>query len=881
MIFVESLIVFVIIAGIWLLVSALMFKKLNKARIKGVILIFLAFVGVGAALLAAGHFLEWHETNEFCTGLGCHAMEPVYESYTEPENNTFMETHYEHNVTCAQCHSGPGLTGLGTSFLPVPKEMWGQFIAGHDPDDLGGHVPSENCLKGCHEHAHVDWQFEAPMPEGQGYSMDDGEVLWNRMLIYHPMTENGTDLSELEKLENCKECHDPRLNGFGFAAGACPVCHDVDREEMELHGEYTCFMAPCHRNEEGEAVQPKIRGHAEIEGHCTSCHDRNHPDDATVPYTVTTEMGTFQVNTTFCTGCHEEAYAELEEAETKHFSSNECQDCHKDHKNRPQCADCHEQGSGIEPQHNVTAPFENCTSCHGEGGHNPLEINFQAPDIAQSSGIISTDFCNSCHQSDVYDTFEDGRLHEKEEFTTDCLACHEVHEEDVDCLSCHTEGGFGGLAEPPGHSVSPPFDSCNECHTEGHFPTELNLTVFRTGHTDPIEDDFCVNCHYDDNPQFHGEQKQELTDSGFSHVALQCSTCHESHDDSDVDCTSCHDDVTAPLPIHDTQEQYGECLECHESGHAPREVKFMAPDIGADFCAEVSCHGDAGSEVTVFQSYGGKHKSRYDCDSCHESHISYDSGFTPDFNCTQCHSDSPPDHTGPQRYEDCLTCHNSAHDPANRAYRPGYNLSQRDYMTRYFVMGGGLTRVNFNWVSRGNHEVYNDCGLCHPSSQKSNYSAAAQAVMNINGTDCSENCHSWIDPLTTGTPFSHLTSSPNPFPKHSQIFNNATTGGCAGFCHQGNPANPNYDGTGHGTVTDCATSNCHANPQGFESTGGISHKKHSEHLDLVDLKCSEACHSLSGQPLEGGCYDCHKSGHDPRILSSSPCYTCHVNNLEP
>jgi len=74
MIFVESLILFVIIAIFWLLVTMLVFRKLNKTRTKGVVLIILAFIGVGAVFFAVGHFLEWHETSEFCADL-CHSME--------------------------------------------------------------------------------------------------------------------------------------------------------------------------------------------------------------------------------------------------------------------------------------------------------------------------------------------------------------------------------------------------------------------------------------------------------------------------------------------------------------------------------------------------------------------------------------------------------------------------------------------------------------------------------------------------------------------------------------------------------------------------------------------------------------------------------------
>ena len=64
MLFVEALFVFVLIAFIWLLVTLIMFKKLNKTRITGVMLILLAFIAVGAVIFVVGHFTS----QEFAIG---------------------------------------------------------------------------------------------------------------------------------------------------------------------------------------------------------------------------------------------------------------------------------------------------------------------------------------------------------------------------------------------------------------------------------------------------------------------------------------------------------------------------------------------------------------------------------------------------------------------------------------------------------------------------------------------------------------------------------------------------------------------------------------------------------------------------------------------
>jgi len=755
----------------------IIFKKLNKTRIKGVILIFLAFIAVAVIIFIVGHFLEYHETNEFC-GEFCHAMDTHYSSYIQPKNNTYMDTHFDNNVTCAQCHSGPGFMGQVKAYLGVPNEMWGEYIVGYDIEDMGGHVPSENCLKGCHEEAEVDWIFEAPKPKGEGYSEIDGELVWQRMEIYHPYTENGTSLKALEDLETCQDCHDPRDNSFGFAAEACHICHDVDEDELEHHGEYTCFMATCHRDESGEPVQPKLRGHGIVEDHCMVCHSRDHPEDAFVPYQITNSQGlTLSVNSSFCSACHEETYEMLSNISTKHFTETGCQECHLQHKTRPECLDCHEEGGAYEPIHQITTPFDECSNCH-ESAHEPLKISFNITNV-------SKDFCSdvSCHGG------PDGEVYELESYG------------------------------------------------------------------------FKHNDSYDD-----------------------CTTCHEIHAEEEIDCLSCHSqEGVAPLLSHSIENQYENCLECHESGHAPLNITFTLPNVQNDFCSDASCHGGTDGEYYQFENYGGRHKELYsNCTSCHTIHINYDDVLTVEKRCLDCHSSSPSDHTGPYTNEDCLACHNSPHDPKNIALRPGYNLSQRDYMINYLEWNNDRV-TSFGWVKRGNHLEYGSCTLCHASAEEPIYPTSAQNLMNISGTDCSLGCHSWIDTTTTGRPNVLLTSTPNPFSGHlDEIFNNATGGGCAGTCHQLNPSIPDYSGSGHGTVANCLNSDCHG--PGFDNRDW-EHVEHEHNLDLLGIVCGEVCHKPlfpdEGEPIDGGCYDCHKSGHDPRIMNVSPCYTCHFDNLPP
>ncbi|MEE9152205.1 MAG: hypothetical protein V3U20_10300, partial [Thermoplasmata archaeon] len=352
-----------------------------------------------------------------------------------------------------------------------------------------------------------------------------------------------------------------------------------------------------------------------------------------------------------------------------------------------------------------------------------------------------------------------------------------------------------------------------------------------------------------------------------------------------VDCLSCHGQPdVAPLPPHNIQNPYDDCGSCHESVHAPLNITFGVPNLQNDFCSDVSCHGGPEGEYTIFENYGGRHKEKnsvpmYDCIDCHTPHISYDQELSVNYKCLDCHSSSPPDHTGPYTNEQCLDCHNSPHNPLNRAPGPGYGLSQRDYMNASLTQFIENLDSPFNWSRRGNHEEYSDCTECHASAEESIYPAAALSLMNVSGTDCtSGSCHSWIDTTSTGTPYDLLTSATE-WLNHTEIFNNATDGGCAGTCHQSNPSSPVYDGSGHGDIANCLNDDCHGQNGVFDPD---IHEDHKDMLSLSGLTCSDVCHKpniLDEDPIiNGGCYDCHKSGHDPRIMDTSPCITCHATN---
>lgn len=577
MIFVEALLVFALIAIIWMLVMLVIFRKGNKAKIKGVTLMLLAFVAVGAAIFAVGHFLEWHEQNEFCNAF-CHAMDPQYESYTEPENNAYMEAHHENDVTCAQCHSGPGFEGQFNSYLAVPNEVWGEYIGGYDPDDLGGHVPNENCMKGCHEEAGIDWKFEAPMPAGEGYSVVDGEVVWLTMEIYHPYTMNGTDLKLLEDSGSCKDCHDPRANSFGLTAETCETCHDIGHEELEEHGEATCSMVTCHDDGSDPPTVPTFRGHAEVGEHCMVCHKQAHPDEAIVPYSVTNSLGvTFEVDSEFCGDCHHDTYDKFELGDTHLFTG--CEGCHETHKTYEDCLSCHE--TSRVPDHGITDPHDDCTECHDP--HDP-----QGKSPHPGGGRSQSDYM-STYAPNSYDWVKRGH-----------------HPTPATCSDCHVSPGIVRYPVAAQSLMNASGQDCSgSCHewidttTTGNPYTLLISSNEFSEHEDLFEEDDdeeqggCAGrCHQSDpgNPVLDGSGHGTITNclNSDCHGGDFPGDIHDDHKDALEDDhwigTTRPLDITCDKVCHkglddDFEPINGGCYACHQSGHVPRIVD-TSPCIG-------------------------------------------------------------------------------------------------------------------------------------------------------------------------------------------------------------------------------------------------------------------------------------------------------------
>lgn len=803
-------------------------KKLgfSKFHIIFILIGIVVVIIIGMVLLP-----ETEDEKEAVCGEDCH--QENYMGYNNPQENSFMAVHVENEVECWDCHLG--------------EEVENKFHAPH------GEITAKNCQIGCH--GQMDWKIEAPLSE----------------LIWHPYTDNGSNIGNLKNLKSCVSCHDPRTNSMGLGAETCVLCHDITSDELESHGEDTCSISPCH-SESPEMTVDKT-GHINVEGHCSLCHNKAHPEDAFVYYDIVIKNETFSVESSFCESCHNESANSLNITGGSH-EVNMCIQCHTEHDNSLDCTGCHLES---ELDHPSGESYGDCKDCHITGGHEPKNLEFPT----SKSQVLSDSFCSdsSCH-ADVYNEIElelDGKLHGQEDFDEDCIQCHETHSENVPCFSCHDRD------KEPDHDILEPFDDCTECHVSGHDNGNITFTNFNETE---LTSSFCEVCHEG--------VAQEIMIKIPEHALISCQVCHEDARGEAITCDSCH--VTgkaADPPDHSAEIPFNDCEKCHDTAHDPGDISSFDVDFSNnDFCA--SCHSDEPlNQYTIYSQYGANHTQNFvKCtSSCH-------SGHNTQVTCTSsiCHEgiNFPASHY-PYKSTECQDCHRSTHDPTNSAPRPGSSLSQKEYMENYFVFDKVRLKNTFSWQLRGNHNLVDPCDLCHDSAILINYTDSSLPLLNLTGADCAQGCHKWVDLNTTQDPFVLLNSS---ITKHnSEIFNNASRGGCVGYCHQKNPSLPDLNGSKHGVITNCLDAECHEDQ--FEGGNqSQTHRDHEKGLEDAQVNCFSVCHTdmdgdhsdcigchshyaqygrvpYSEKLVAGGCYGCHKSGHDPALLPDGPCKDCH------
>ncbi len=432
--------------------------KRDKWMLFGGLLFFIAIIVI---IVAGTVAYEYMESPEFC-GTFCHIMEPYYDSYTSPGNNSMMALHVDTDIGCSSCHEGPGFIGKVEGLLRSIPEAYYYYTNTYDPENLGGDVSRDYCLK-CHD------GNTANVP---------GIVETAINTFINPHID--------EKL--CTECHLTHYEGFGLSENSCSLCHGISLENFEE-------MLSAHSKRTGED--------------CMECHNRKHPDDALISFNEYPDI----INTEFCSDCHGEDVKRYNSGEHK---SESCMDCHNEHDMLTidfyRCLDsCHELAIG----HDST--LSNCSVCHD------LSTVHLKPGIDLDNKFASI-ICSTCHAAEN-SSYENSYTPESLEIYGEngCIDCHDEHKSIIyphliippydDCSSCHsTYDKVSTVHDRTGISylsfVDIENEFCSNCHS-GEFTrfsrelhNAMNCTDCHGEHnTVRVKFNYCISCH--DLPSDH------------------------------------------------------------------------------------------------------------------------------------------------------------------------------------------------------------------------------------------------------------------------------------------------------------------------------------------------------------------------------------------
>ena len=474
-----SVIVLFLIALIWTGVIFLSFKRMighqtkrDKRMLLGGLLLFIAMIVIVVAGTVA---FEYMESPQFC-GTFCHVMEPYYDSYLQPGNNSMMAIHVATEISCSNCHDEHGIIGRIQGLLGAIPEAFLYYTNSYDPEDLGGEVSREACLK-CHDGS------TATVP---------GYVTIAAGTIVNPHADE----------KKCTDCHNLHHEGFGLSENACSLCHGTSLDNFE----------------------GMLSGHAERAGtDCMSCHNRKHPDDARISFTEYPAL----INTDFCSDCHG---GDVERLNSESHESESCMDCHNEHGalsiNFNNCYEsCHDPPSG----HDATT--SSCSVCHDTS-----TIHLKSGiDLGESFSDI---ICSNCHAAEN-SAYESSFTPESLEIYGDngCIDCHSEHKAISyphlktspfnDCGSCHsTYNKASTVHDRTGISyldfLGITEDFCSDCHA-GEV-TRLNSELHNAWE--------CIDCHSE-----HGILKIDFnkceschdspSDHDTSLTSCSGSTCHD------------------------------------------------------------------------------------------------------------------------------------------------------------------------------------------------------------------------------------------------------------------------------------------------------------------------------------------------------------------
>ncbi len=287
-------------------------------------LILLTVFIVLAGVFGVSASLAYMENPNVCSK--CHAMEPFYKSYSDPEDYILIQTHKNEGITCIDCHSPSGRENWDKVRTTILKKMVSYVYIGNVTADTSMLKP--DCTK-CHD---IDTTFSVTEinPHGGVQSCEVSCHLVHEDLILGDFVEM-----------DCAECHVEPDVGGKHANVDCVGCHPT-------HGRIPSCTG-CHALHDGSNLRVE-------NSECLECHGGSAHTIAVGTYDASST-----ISTATCGACHDEQYLKL--GNSMHGNMGTCVGCHSSHGKINPCLDCHY--SNHMGAHSL---LDECLACHNVGG---------------------------------------------------------------------------------------------------------------------------------------------------------------------------------------------------------------------------------------------------------------------------------------------------------------------------------------------------------------------------------------------------------------------------------------------------------------------------------------------------------------------------------
>ncbi len=447
----------------------------------------------------------------------------------------------------------------------------------------------------------------------------------------------------------------------------------------------------------------------------------------------------------------------------------------------------------------------------------------------------SAEFCGiSCHPMDtVYVTFRDNP------HNSSMMKTHT--DRGINCADCHNEKGLIGAVK-----------SRIEGMRSFTYYIRGDYDVEHMGDVIGEDAQYCMKgtCHDNVDWVLDGVGNSTPIHKDIEEIEL-CGDCHDPHNEGiDLNkdaCGYCHDVSDEQLDQHEEYvyenfveivgeniENTEKCTNCH---HAKEKIPYMA-NTPSEFCA--SCHEEQNNELIA---YGGEHLEYLgNCSSCHETHQNIQTCWSG-----SCH----PNEAGPWLDNVYASASNneflraySEDDTCSNCHPATMTGIEKDHTNSFDYWPGRGTHVNTNIANE-------NCVQCHDAHKTSLNRYTDLTAFDNKG--CANGCHNWFEPEDRPEFLLENTNT-----KHKTLYDEDN---CTGLCHLDNDVDVEDI---HSNVSTCMDEACHMSDFSSFLTGP-GHISHSNVAQALGYDCYTVCHDDKGEYITPGCYECHYSGHDPRI----------------